>query len=95
MYGVNYEETFVSVLKMMTAQIVIALIVVRGGHLYQMYMKNTFLQRELEEVFIIQRPGFESTNRPTTICRQPLYGLKKASCAWNSKIARYFHQMSL
>ena len=67
----------------------IALAAAKGWHLHQMDVKNTFLQRKLEqEVYMVQPPGFKSSTHPTTVCRlkKPLYGLKKAPRAWHSKI---------
>ena len=49
MDGVNYEETFAPVAKMMTVQTVITLAAEKGWHLHQMDIKNAFLQGELEE----------------------------------------------
>ena len=49
MHGVDYEETFALVAKMMMVQTVIALAAVKGWHLHQMDVKTAFLQGELEE----------------------------------------------
>ena len=61
-----------------------------------MDVKNAFLQGELDkEFFMIQPPGFESTNHPTIVCRlkKPLYGLKQVPSAWHLKITQYLHQI--
>ena len=80
-HGVDYEETFALLAKMMALWTVIALVVAKGWHLHQMDVKNAFLQGELEEeVYKVQPPGFESNTHPKAVCRlkKPLYGLKQA-----------------
>ena len=44
MHGVNYEENFAPVAKMMIVQIVIALATTQGWHLHQMDVKNAFFK---------------------------------------------------
>ena len=69
---------------MRTLLTMIALVGVKGWHLHQMNVMNTFLQGELEEeVYMVQPPGFKSSTHPTT---KPLYGLKQATRAWQVKI---------
>ena len=78
MHGVDYEETFAPVVKMTTVRTVIALATTKGN-LHQTDVKNTFLQGELKEVYMVQLHGFKSCTHPTTTCplKKPLYGLKK------------------
>ena len=88
-HGVDYEETFALLAKMMALWTVIALVVAKGWHLHQMDVKNAFLQGKLEEeVYMIQPPSFESRVQLNVVChlKTPLYGLKQAPCAWHSKI---------
>ena len=89
-HRVDYEETFARVAKMTTVQTIIALAAAKGWHLHQMDVKNAFLQGELEEVFMIQPPRFESKNHPKVVCRlkKPLYGLKQAPRAWHVEIGQ-------
>ena len=96
MHGVDYEETFATVAKMMTVQTVIALDMAKGWHLHQMGIKNAYLQGELEEeVYMLQPPGFNSSTHPKAVCRlkKPLYSLKQAPRAWHSKIMQYLHRI--
>ncbi|GMP92146.1 hypothetical protein CsSME_00042491 [Camellia sinensis var. sinensis] len=48
-YGIDYEETFVSVAKMTTIRTLITVAVVRSWPLYQMDVKNAFLNSHLTE----------------------------------------------
>ena len=92
-HGVDYEETFAPVEKMMTVRTVIALVAVKGWYLHQMDVKNAFLQGELEEEYMVQPPGFNSSTHTKAICRlkKPLSGLKQAPRAWHSKITQCLH----
>ena len=63
-HGVDYEETFAPVAKIITIWTVIALAAVEGWHLHQMDSKNTFLQGELDEVYMVQPHGFKSSTHP-------------------------------
>ena len=68
-HDINYDETFVSVAKMMTV-CVLTIVETKGSHLHQMDVKNVFLQGDLEEqVYMIQPPGFQSEMSKGTDCR--------------------------
>ena len=88
-HRVDYDEIFAPVAKMTTVRTIVTLVGTKGWHLYQMDVKNAFLQGELdEEAFMIQPLGFKSTKHLTAVYRleKLLYGLKKAPRAWHSKI---------
>ena len=69
MHGIDYEDTFAPMAKMMHVRTVMALAAVKGWHLYQMDIKNAFLQGELEEeVYMVQPPDFKSSTHATTLC---------------------------
>jgi hypothetical protein len=53
-----------------------------------MYVKTTFLNGVIEEVYIEQPQGFEVEDKKTHVCRlkKALYGLKQAPRAWYGRI---------
>eukprot|EP00253_Pinus_taeda_P010922 PITA_10922 len=62
---------------------------------YQMDVKSTFLNGDLEEeVYIEQKDGFILGNVPKLVCklRKALYGLKQAPRAWYYHLDKYLHQ---
>ena len=87
-HGVDYEETFAPMAKMTTVQTMVALAATKGWHLHQMDIKNAFLQDELDELYMVQPPGFKSRTHATAVCRlkKLRYNLKQAPRAWHSKI---------
>ena len=77
--GIDYDETFAPVVKMMTACVLLAVAAMKGWHLHQMDVKIAFLQGELEEhVYMVQPLGFHFGTNTSVVCRlkKSLYGLK-------------------
>ena len=57
--GVDYEETFSSVMRFAFVQLILAIVVNLKLELYQMDVKTTFLNGELdEEIYMDQPIGF-------------------------------------
>jgi len=48
-YGIDYEETYNLVAKMITVRIIIAMAITKGWSLHQMDVKNAFLHGDLQE----------------------------------------------
>lgn len=60
-YGVDYEETFAPVARLTSVRSLIVVSVVRKWSLFQMDVKNAFLNGELtEEVYMKPPPGVDS-----------------------------------
>jgi hypothetical protein len=77
-HGIDYEDTFILVVKSSTIRLVLALSVSQGWHLRQLDIKNAFLHGVLEEeVYMKQPPGFEDPRFSNHICKldKSLYGM--------------------
>ena len=55
-YGINYEETFAPVTRLTSVRCLIVVVVVRRWPLYQMDVKNAFLNGDLHEEVYMQPP---------------------------------------
>ncbi|KAL0667809.1 hypothetical protein Bca4012_030513 [Brassica carinata] len=78
-YGEDYLDTFAPVAKLHTIRIILSLAVNLEWDLWQMDVKNAFLQGELEdEVYMRPPPGLEHL---------AIYGLKQSPRAWYHKLS--------
>ena len=82
-------------LKMETIRIVLVLSAKFQLHVFQLDVKSTFLNGELqEEVYVEQPPVYELKGKEEKVYKlyKAFYGLKQTLRAWNNKIDMYFHQ---
>lgn len=80
-YGLDYEEPFSPVAKMVIGRPIFSLAASMNWMLWQLDVKNTSLYGELvHEVFIEQLKGYISLQYPQHVCRlkKALYALKQA-----------------
>ncbi|GJS39297.1 putative RNA-directed DNA polymerase [Tanacetum coccineum] len=85
--GIDYEETFSPVVKMVTVRCLLNNDVSMSCPVFQLDVNNVFLYGDLEKVVYMKPPKryFPSDNR---VCRlkKSLYGLKLAPRQWNAKL---------
>ena len=75
-YGIDYEETFAHVARLTSVRCLIVVAVVRRWPLYQMDVKNDFLNDDLqEEVYIQPPPSYPHSGSQVCRLRRALYGL--------------------
>ncbi|GJR64527.1 putative RNA-directed DNA polymerase [Tanacetum coccineum] len=87
--GIDYDETFSHVVKMVTVRCLISLAVQNKWPLYQLDVNNVFLYGDLkEDVYMTIPQGFGNTGNKNLVCKlnKSLYGLKQASRKWNEKL---------
>ena len=87
-YGIDYEETFAPVARFSFVHTLLAVAASRQWKLFQIDIKNAFLNGDLsEEVYIQPPPGF--SHPPDKVCRlrRAFYGLKQAPRAWFAKFS--------
>ena len=84
----DYEETFAPVVKMTTIRTLIIVALICQWHIYQLDVKNAFLNGDLQEnVFMAPPPGISYDSGYVCKLKKTLYGLKKAPRAWFEKFS--------
>jgi histone deacetylase 1/2 len=89
-YGLDYEDTFSPVVKIVIIRLVLSVAISRGWCLRQLDVQNAFLHGILEEeVYMRQPSGFEDEKRSHYVCQldKALYGLKQAPRAWYARLS--------
>jgi hypothetical protein len=83
--GIDYEGTFSLVVRFASIRLVLSIIAKQDLELFQMDVKTTFLNGELdEEIYIAQPVGFEVQGHERKVCclKRSIYGLKQSSRQW-------------
>ncbi|GJR21629.1 retrovirus-related pol polyprotein from transposon TNT 1-94 [Tanacetum coccineum] len=89
--GIDFKESFALVARIEAIRIFIANAATKNMIIYQMDVKNAFLNGDLQEVFVSQPEGFEDHDNPTHVYRlkKALYGLKQAPRAWYDTLSKF------
>jgi hypothetical protein len=77
----DFDETFAPVARLEAIRMFLAYACHKNFKVYQMDVKSTFLNGDLEEdVYVEQPEGFSLTDNPDYVCKlkKALYGLKQA-----------------
>jgi hypothetical protein len=80
----NFDETFTPIARLDSIHTLLAYATHHDFKLYQMDVKNSFLNSPIkEEVYVEQPPGFESEGYPNHVYKlhKAFYALKQASRA--------------
>ena len=81
--GIDFEETYAPVARMESIRMILAYASSKNIKVYQMDVKSTFLNGELEEdVYIEQPKGFAEKGDDVCRLRKALYGLNQVPRAW-------------
>ncbi|KAL8091410.1 hypothetical protein AgCh_033864 [Apium graveolens] len=84
--GIDFDETFSPVALLKSIRILLAIAAYYDYEIWQMDVKTTFLNGELEEeVYMTQPEGFLSKGNEHLVCKllRTIYGLRQASRRWN------------
>ena len=87
-YEIDYEETFAPVARISSVHALLTVVAANKWDLFQMDVKNAFLNGDLsEEVYMQPSPGLSVDSNKVCHLRRALYGLKQAPRAWFAKFS--------
>ena len=90
--GLDFGETYALVARLETIRILLAHACAHNIKLYQINVKNVFLNGYINELVYVEQPsGFEDEKKPNHVykLRKALYGLKQAPRAWYVRYPLY------
>ncbi|GJV50763.1 retrovirus-related pol polyprotein from transposon TNT 1-94 [Tanacetum coccineum] len=90
--GINFEESFAPVARIEAIRIFVANAANKNMTIFQMNVKTTFLNGELEEeVYVSQPEGFVDQEYPSHVynLKKAFYGLKQAPRAWYDMLSSF------
>ncbi|KAJ0514307.1 putative RNA-directed DNA polymerase [Helianthus annuus] len=93
--GLDFDETFSPVVKMVTVRCLISLAVQNSWPLYQLDVNNAFLYGEMSEDVYMDIPEGYVEIGSNKVCKlvKSLYGLKQAPRKWNEKLTSTLIEM--
>ena len=85
-YRIDYEETFAPIARISSVRALLAVAAANNWDLFQIDVKNVFLNGNLSEEFYMQPPtGLSIKLNKVCYLRHTIYGLKQAPQAWLAK----------
>jgi hypothetical protein len=89
--GLDYNETFASVVKPMSYKALFALAAAHDLELEQMDVKTAFLYGDIEEEIYVEQPPEVGDKHSGKVCRlnKALYGLKQSPRVWYNTLAAF------
>jgi hypothetical protein len=93
--GQDFDETFALVARLEAIRMFIAYSCHKNFKVYQMDVKSTFLNGDLEEEVYMEQPeGFSLTDNPNYVCKlkKATYGLKQAPRAWYYRLDKFLQE---
>jgi hypothetical protein len=90
--GLDFGKTFAPVAHLEAIRILLAFAAFKGFKLYQMDVKNAFLNGVIQEdVYVRQPPGFKNSKYPDSVYKlsKALYELKQVSWAWYARLKMF------
>ena len=94
--GIDYEETYAPMARIEALRLFLAYAMQKKSKVYEMDIKSTFLNGELEEEVHIEQPeGFSLTNDKVIVCipRKVLYELKQVHKTWYVRLDKYLTKL--
>jgi Reverse transcriptase (RNA-dependent DNA polymerase) len=95
-YGIDYDETFASVVRTESLRILLAIAAMEDLEVHQLDVITAYLAGELEEEIYMAPPqGLPITG--SKVCRllKGLYGLKQSARVWNRRIGAVLKKLGL
>lgn len=92
--GVDYNETFASVVKPMSYKALFAIAAAHDLEIEQMDVKTAFLYGEVEEEIYMEQPiGFSDGTDRVCKLNKALYGLKQSPRVWYKTLADFLQEL--
>ena len=87
-YGINYEETFAPVTRISSVRALLAVVATSKWDIFQIDVKNAFLNGDLsEKVYMQPPPDLSIESNKVCHLQRALYGFKQALRAWFAKFS--------
>ncbi|RKK17238.1 hypothetical protein BFJ67_g17769, partial [Fusarium oxysporum f. sp. cepae] len=92
--GIDYHETFASVVKPMSYKMIFAIAAALDLELEQMDVKTAFLYGGVkEEIYVTQPQGFDDKSGKVFRLRKALYGLKQSPRIWYQTLSDFLETL--